>query len=53
MEDRLRWFTQWSRVKELWQCAACRQYSNSKDFQKMIIEHKKDCKYMAMLKEAE
>lgn len=48
MELRLRFFTQWSQAKKLWQCAACRQYSNHKDFDRMTIVHRTDCKYLAL-----
>lgn len=48
MNLRLRFFIQYSRVKDLWHCVACRQISNIRDYEKMVIIHKPDCKYIAL-----
>jgi hypothetical protein len=48
MELRLRFFIQWSRLKDLWHCAACREFSNIKDYSRMTIQHKPDCKFQAL-----
>jgi hypothetical protein len=48
---RLRFLIQWSQVKKDFYCAQCRQHSGSRDYNKMVINHKSDCRYIALLQE--
>jgi hypothetical protein len=48
---KLRFFIQYSRAKSLWQCASCRQFSDSENYDRMVINHKQNCKFIALGKE--